>query len=62
MLADVEEILNDETKINAIAEKIPKNTSNIEKRIDELLKMAGNITYEDYISAIKKFDIKILKH
>ena len=60
ILSDVEDILKDEDKVKEIMDKFEKGATeeeydtNRSKRIDLLLKMAGDITYEDYITAIRK--------
>ena len=60
ILSDVENILTDPDKIEEIMGKFEKGKSEVEyaenraKRIDLLLEMAGNVSYEDYINAIKK--------
>ena len=61
ILFDIEEILKDEEQIKRILSKYPIKGSTREeshefraRRIDELLKLAGNISYDDYILAIKK--------
>ena len=61
ILFEVEEILRDEEKKKSIMSKYPikgatreENYEYRAKRIDELLEMAGGISYEDYILAIKK--------
>ena len=60
ILADVEEVLRDEDKVKEIMSKYEKGKTDEEyetnrsKRIDLLLRMAGDISYEDYITAIKK--------
>ena len=60
MLSDIEDILIDEEKVKEIMSRYEKGTTNEEyetnrsKRIDLLLKMAGNYTYEDYLTALRK--------
>ena len=60
ILSDVEDIIKDEEKRNEIMSKYDKGkteneySKNREKRIDLMLEMAGNISYENYIMAIKK--------
>ena len=60
VLSDVEDLLNDKDKIKLIISKYDKGKSQDEydtnraKRIDLLLEMAGNISYEDYVKALKK--------
>ena len=59
-LSDVEDVLNDEVQVKEIMSKYPKGrtkeeySENRAKRIDLLLEKAGAITYEDYVTAIKK--------
>ena len=60
ILSDIETILKDEDKILEIMSKFQKGETEEEyivnraKRIDLMLEMAGNISYESYIIAIKK--------
>ena len=61
ILKKVKEILNNEDKIALILEKYPIKGETEEEdyyyrsqRIDELLQMAGNISYGEYIMALKK--------
>ena len=60
ILSDIEDILGDDDKIKEIMGKYEKGKTEEEyddnraKRIDLMLKMAGDISYEDYIMAIKK--------
>ena len=60
ILSDVEDVLNDDEKVQEIMSKYPKGSTDEEykenraKRIDLLLEKSGGITYEDYIIAIKK--------
>ena len=60
ILSDVEDVLKDDDKIEDIMSKWEKGSTEEEyaknraKRIDLMLKMAGNISYEDYVMAIKK--------
>ena len=60
ILSDVEDILNDEDMVKAIMSQYEKGSTeeeydtNRSKRIDLLLEMAGDITYEDYVTAIRK--------
>ena len=61
MLADVEDVLTNKDIIEQIFNKYPHKGDTKEKydeyrakRIEEMLKMAGGITYDDYIMAIKK--------
>mgnify|MGYP001274013373 FL=1 len=60
ILSDIENILKDEDKILEIMSKFPKGETkeeykvNIANRIDLMLEIAGNISYENYIMAIKK--------
>ena len=59
ILSDVQDVLDDDDKIKKIMDKYDKGKTleeyenNRSKRIDLLLKMAGNISYEDYIMALK---------
>ena len=61
ILIDVQEILKDEEKMNALKIKFPNKGVTQEEnyqfraeRIDEMLKLAGGISYDKYIMAIKK--------
>jgi hypothetical protein len=60
ILSDIEDVLKDEDKVKEIMSKYEKGkteeeyATNRAKRIDLLLEMAGNISYENYIMAIKK--------
>ena len=60
ILSDVEDILRDDEKVKSIMSQYEKGATkeeydtNRSKRIDLLLKMAGDISYADYITAIKK--------
>ena len=60
IISDVKDILNDADIVEVIMQKYPKGDNeeeyknNREKRIDKLLEIAGGITYDDYIKAIKK--------
>ena len=60
ILSDIEDILRDDDKIQEIMGKYEKGKTEEEydtnraKRIELMLKMAGNVSYEDYIMAIKK--------
>ena len=60
LLADVEDLLNDEEMIKVIMEQWEKGVTEEEyaenrgKRIDLMLEMAGGYKYDDYILAIKK--------
>ena len=60
ILVDVENIIEDEDKVREIMNRFEKGSTeeeyeaNISKRIDLLLEMAENISYDDYIMAIKK--------
>ena len=60
ILSDVEDILRDEEKVKLIMSKYEKGATkgeydtNRSKRVDLLLKMAGDISYDDYVTAIKK--------
>ena len=60
ILSNVEDVLNNKDLIKEIMAKYEKGNSQSEyaenraKRIDMLLEMSGNITYEDYVTAIKK--------
>ena len=60
ILSDIENILRDEDKILEIMSKHQKGETkeeyieNRSKRIDLMLEMAGNISYESYIMALKK--------
>ena len=59
ILSDVEDILTDDEKVQSIMNEYDKGATeeeyntNRSKRIDLLLKMAGDISYENYITAIK---------
>ena len=56
----MEAIIRDEDKINEIMSSFDKGSTeeeyecNRSKRIDLMLKMAGNICYDDYVMALKK--------
>ena len=60
ILSDVENVLKDENMIQEIMSKFDKGQTekeyrcNMEKRINLMLKLAGEISYEDYIVAIKQ--------
>ena len=61
ILVDVQELLKDEDKMNIIMEKLPNKGATKEEnalyraeRIDEMLKVAGDISYGDYVRAIKR--------
>ena len=60
ILSDVEELLNNEDKINEIMKRYEKGRTDEEyalnrsKRIEDMLEMVGNISYDDYIMALKK--------
>ena len=57
IISDIEEILKDKEKMSQLLEigaDEEEYVDNKNKRIDALLKMAGDIKYEDYIMAIKK--------
>ena len=60
ILSDIEDVLNDEVVIMVILKRYPKGNTeeeydaNRSKRIDDLLEIAGGISYEIYIMAIKK--------
>jgi hypothetical protein len=61
ILHDVEEVLKDQEQLDMIKEKFPdkgvtkeENYQYRAERIDEMLRIAGGISYEDYIMAIKK--------
>ena len=61
ILQEIQEILKDEDKLNAIMQKFPRKGETKEEnyhyraeRIDEMLELAGDIKYEDYIMAMKK--------
>ena len=59
ILSDIEEVLVDEDVIKILMERYPKGEtiddydSNRCKRIDDLLEIAGRISYDDYITALK---------
>ena len=60
ILSDIEDVINDEEKVKIIMKKYKKGDTaeeyeeNRSKRIDLMLEMAGNITYDNYIMALKK--------
>ena len=60
ILSDIEDILKDEDMVNEILSIYEKGATeeeyntNRSKRIDLLLQMAGDITYDDYVTDIKK--------
>ena len=60
ILFNVEGIITDDDKVKEIMNRYEKgktaeeNETNRSKRIDLMLEMAGNISYDDYIMAIKK--------
>ena len=60
ILCDVEELLRDDNERLEIMSKFEKGNTEEEyaanraKRIDLMLKKAGNISYDDYVMAIKK--------
>ena len=60
VLSDIEDVLKDKERMSHIINSCPKGETkneydkNRSKRIDALLEMSGNITYKDYIMAIKK--------
>ena len=60
-LSDIEDLLKDDDILAEIMSRYEKGDTDEEyrvnrwKRIDLLLEMAGNITYDDYILAIKKW-------
>ena len=65
ILRKVKAILSDEDRIALILEKYPMKGETEEdiyylrsQRIDELLKIAGNISYDEYITALKKMTKK----
>ena len=65
ILSDVEDVLKDDDSREEIMSKYEKGKTkeeyvqNRDMRIDLLLKMAGNISYDDYVMALKK---KTWKH
>ena len=60
ILSDIEDLLKDDDILAEIMRRYEKGGTEEEysvnrgKRIDLLLEMAGNVTYEEYILAIKK--------
>ena len=60
ILLDVENLLKDADKVEEIMSKWNKGKTNEEyevnraKRVDLMLEMAGNVSYENYVMAIKK--------
>ena len=60
ILLDIQDILEDDDMVQLIMSQYEKGETmemydqNRSKRIDLLLQLAGNISYEDYIQAIKK--------
>ena len=64
LLNDVENVLNDDLLIEYILEEHKKgdteseHNKNLSKRIDLLLEIAGSYTYSDYITAIKKSEVR----
>ena len=61
ILFDVQELLKDEDQLNLLKENYPnkgktqkENAQYRAERIDHMLKLVGDITYDDYIMAIKK--------
>ena len=61
ILFDVQQLLKDEDQLNLLMENYPhkggtqkENAQYRAERIDHMLKLAGDINYNDYIMAIKK--------